>query len=561
MAGRPATCRDFDLSRCSSCSPQALRRAPCPLLSPRCPPRHLHLGTSSDAAQDVTKAVGAEERQDVSTMDQLLRVVREKSDPTYHSVMPMRSPSSGPRPSSARPPTSTPRRQNSPPRLPPRSPSALLEEYTNASGGIRTGKLMEHLDSLAGSIAYKHMLGPACRPSAAYRKRASTSSPPPLTGKSLITFYLVEAHLIIYVHHVFCYIYQSLDMLSPLDPARDLRLSGQVIYTGRSSMEVAVKMEHIGRGRPDETVLLGVYFRFLSALPLPSTLAAPLLDGVPRRAHEPLARGLPAQDQHPEERALYALGEHMRARRQSAAQTSLARVPPSSAEAAALHEFYLQHGEAGSTTRARARRTIAGGLFLNGVWRGLISDGICVRCLLRTAVRLCDLVVLSGKYMALIAADADTDAVLRTCACAYALRTFSLLILNLGFTNAAMFTRGHVKFLSLDGISFARPVPIGSILRLRSQILHTTTAAPHYAILVHVGVKANVVDVQTGLEQTTNDFRFTWCQERGAPAAAARELRQVVPKTYREAMLWLEGKRALAVGAEIRDQNLRVNAA
>jgi hypothetical protein len=28
-----------------------------------------------------------------------------------------------------------------------------------------------------------------------------------------------------------------------------------------------------------------------------------------------------------------------------------------------------------------------------------------------------------------------------------------------------------------------------------------------------------------------------------------------------EAMLWLEGKRALAVGAEIRDQNLRVNAA
>jgi acyl-coenzyme A thioesterase 9 len=36
----------------------------------------------------------------------------------------------------------------------------LLEEYTNATGGIRTGKLMEHLDSIAGSIAYKHMLGP-----------------------------------------------------------------------------------------------------------------------------------------------------------------------------------------------------------------------------------------------------------------------------------------------------------------------------------------------------------------------------------------------------------------
>lgn len=36
----------------------------------------------------------------------------------------------------------------------------LLETYTNTSGGIRTGMLMEHLDSLAGSISYKHMLGP-----------------------------------------------------------------------------------------------------------------------------------------------------------------------------------------------------------------------------------------------------------------------------------------------------------------------------------------------------------------------------------------------------------------
>lgn len=44
--------------------------------------------------------------------------------------------------------------------LPFGSDANLIEEYTNATGGIRTGKLMEHLDSIAGSIAYKHMLGP-----------------------------------------------------------------------------------------------------------------------------------------------------------------------------------------------------------------------------------------------------------------------------------------------------------------------------------------------------------------------------------------------------------------
>ena len=52
----------------------------------------------------------------------------------------------------------------------------------------------------------------------------------------------------------------SLDMLAPLDPKRDLRLSGQVIYTGSSSMEVAVQMESIGNDQPEQTVLLGISF-------------------------------------------------------------------------------------------------------------------------------------------------------------------------------------------------------------------------------------------------------------------------------------------------------------
>ncbi len=75
-----------------------------------------------------------------------------------------------------------------------------------------------------------------------------------------------------------------------------------------------------------------------------------------------------------------------------------------------------------------------------------------------------------------------------------------------------------------------------------------------------------MVDVKTGNEQTTNDFRFTWCQEK----AECPNLRTVVSKTYKglscfssrrmsyidfdytEAMLWLEGKRALELGFEIR---------
>lgn len=44
--------------------------------------------------------------------------------------------------------------------LPFASDPQLLEQYTNASGGLRVGKIFEHLDGLAGSVAYKHNLGP-----------------------------------------------------------------------------------------------------------------------------------------------------------------------------------------------------------------------------------------------------------------------------------------------------------------------------------------------------------------------------------------------------------------
>lgn len=40
-------------------------------------------------------------------------------------------------------------------------------------------------------------------------------------------------------------------------PLRDLRLSGHVIYTGRSSMEVAVQLVALGDGGAEETLMLG----------------------------------------------------------------------------------------------------------------------------------------------------------------------------------------------------------------------------------------------------------------------------------------------------------------
>lgn len=47
-------------------------------------------------------------------------------------------------------------------------------------------------------------------------------------------------------------------MLAPLNPVRDMRLSGQVIHTGRSSMEVAVRMEALEKDGREGTIMLGM---------------------------------------------------------------------------------------------------------------------------------------------------------------------------------------------------------------------------------------------------------------------------------------------------------------
>ncbi|KAN0080039.1 HotDog domain containing protein [Tylopilus felleus] len=345
--------------------------------------------------------------------------------------------------------------------LPFKSSPELFEQYTNAYGGLRTGMLMEHLDSLAGSISYKHMLGPDVETLGRISERG---------------FYVVTASV------------DRLDMLASLYPVRDIRLSGQVVYTGKSSMEVAVEMEGLGSDGEEETLMLG---RFSM---------------VCRDAHTHKAHPVnPLVIKIAEEQALYSMGKNAQSRRKSLALQSLSRVPPSSEEAAELHRNFLNYGQDTGVQNDR-------------VWMG--DTKLEKTMLMFPQERNVHQKIFGGYLMRL----------------AY----------ELGFANSCLFTRSHVSFLSLDNISFRKPVNIGSILRLESQILNTSHPGKLPAA-VHVRVQANVIDVQTGQEETTNDFRFTFAQDdshHGMP--------RIVPRTYQEAMLWLEGKRALEMGRQIR---------
>ena len=64
------------------------------------------------------------------------------------------------------------------------------------------------------------------------------------------------------------------------------------------------------------------------------------------------------------------------------------------------------------------------------------------------------------------------------------------LAYELGYSNAVLYTHGPLQFYSLDEISFKLAVPIGSILRLKSRIAHTTTGNPFLVVSFAINVQS-----------------------------------------------------------------------
>lgn len=92
-------------------------------------------------------------------------------------------------------------------------------------------------------------------------------------------------------------------------------------------------------------------------------------------------------------------------------------------------------------------------------------------------------------------------------------------------------------------------MPIGAILWLKSKVVYCEepTGGPYGEGKIHIIVKAEVEDVATGSRNETNTFYFTMVKDNMEPLKKI-----VVPKTYEEAMQYLEGERRIDVGDEVR---------
>uniref|UniRef100_A0A8D0ATT9 Acyl-CoA thioesterase 9, tandem duplicate 1 n=1 Tax=Sander lucioperca TaxID=283035 RepID=A0A8D0ATT9_SANLU len=100
---------------------------------------------------------------------------------------------------------------------------------------------------------------------------------------------------------------------------------------------------------------------------------------------------------------------------------------------------------------------------------------------------------------------------------------------ELGWANACSFGGCRPSLVAVDDILFQKPVDIGSLLLLSSQVCYTQ--GNHIQVRVH----SEVFDPLTRQHNTTNVFHFTFISDRGVP--------NIIPMTYGESMLYLDGKR------------------
>ncbi|XP_064638232.1 acyl-coenzyme A thioesterase 9, mitochondrial-like isoform X2 [Lineus longissimus] len=100
---------------------------------------------------------------------------------------------------------------------------------------------------------------------------------------------------------------------------------------------------------------------------------------------------------------------------------------------------------------------------------------------------------------------------------------------ELAWANANVFSQRRPFIIAVDDIAFKRVVAIGSLLFLSSQVVYTSGTK------LQIRVHAEVVDPMVGEQETTNTFHFTFSTIGNVPT--------VVPNSYAETMLYLDGKR------------------
>lgn len=100
---------------------------------------------------------------------------------------------------------------------------------------------------------------------------------------------------------------------------------------------------------------------------------------------------------------------------------------------------------------------------------------------------------------------------------------------ELSWVLALLFSKYRPELKHISDINFHKPIDVNSLIRMNAYVVYTQMQ------YVQISVYAETFNGNTGDVNTTNEFHFTYIIPEIVP--------EVVPRTYHEAMMYLDGKR------------------
>ncbi|SCU97385.1 LAMI_0F09890g1_1 [Lachancea mirantina] len=278
--------------------------------------------------------------------------------------------------------------------LPFRKDPMVADFYVNAAGRMRMGQIFQDLDALAGRIAYRH----------------TSPAEPVIVTASVDRIYLLK----------------NIDFIADYNVV----LSGSVVWTGRSSMEISIKAFAIRGDIPDEIkegtlsdadTFLTASFTFVARNP---------------ETHKSLAVNKLLPLNEVEWMDFRRAESHNAAKKLRAASESLDTNPPTEEESQIIHKMWVASKELTSlglkpkNVMLMKNTNLKSTMFMQPQYRNRHSYMIFGGYLMR--------------------------------------QTFEL-----AYCAAASFSHAFPRFVSLDSTTFRAPVPVGSILHMDATVVYT----------------------------------------------------------------------------------------
>ena len=271
-----------------------------------------------------------------------------------------------------------------------------------------------------------------------------------------------------------------LDIKAKLCANEDVKIMGHVTWVGKSSAESTLELYQFRDGRWVHVTEASFVLVVRDANTKGSSFVNPLVA------------------ETAEERLLLERGERNKIERLAIATDSLFKNPPSEEEKSLVHEFFIQTVDH-SALSFKARCKPDGSQWME-----------------------------DAKLKNIIICQPENRNRFNKIFGGFIMRQ----AFELAFANAFVYSKTRPYVEHMDDISFKKPVDVGSLLYLNSQVCYTE------ADKLQVRVSAEVLDPETGELSLTNVFQYTF----GVRGVDSR-VPMVIPKTYHEAMMWLEGRR------------------